>query len=85
MANVGQAAGADSTVGIIDFSEQFILFSPIDVTQFGYYNSTQEQQRDAWRWISEQPNRYVLAAATEDLPCFQKEGSQLMGVAHSDE
>ncbi|MDX1799939.1 MAG: glycosyltransferase family 39 protein [Marinobacter sp.] len=84
MTAVGKAAGPDGTVGIIEFSEQFILFSPIDVVQFGYYNSGIEQQRDAWRWLAEGPDRYVLASTKDDMPCFNKEGARSMGVAHSD-
>ncbi|SFL99047.1 ArnT family glycosyltransferase [Marinobacter zhejiangensis] len=73
---------ANATFGIIDFSEQFILFSRRDVTHFGFGASLQQDERNAWQWMGEGSNRFVLVADRHELECFLKEGAADLGVAH---
>lgn len=73
---------ADAAFGVIDFSEQFILFSRRDVTHFGFGASFQDDERNAWRWMNEGANRYVLVADGHELACFQPQGAIDLGVAH---
>lgn len=56
-------------LGLIDFAEQFILFSPLDITHFSYLDSTQEQERNAWQWMGEGADRYLLVDSDEK-PCL---------------
>lgn len=73
---------ANAAFGIVDFSEQFILFSRRDVTHFGFGASFQEDERNAWQWMNEGSQRYVLVADRPELQCFQREGAVELGVAH---
>jgi 4-amino-4-deoxy-L-arabinose transferase-like glycosyltransferase len=69
-------------LGLVDFAEQFILFSPLDITHFSYLSSTQEQERNAWQWIGEGADRYLLVDSDVNLTCFDKVGAIDVGVAH---
>ena len=80
--NVAAALPTGSQLGLINFSEQFILFSPLDVTHFSHSASIDEQERNAWRWMSEGSNRYLLVEKDLPLACFQKNGATDVGVAH---
>lgn len=71
-------------LGLIDFAEQFILFSPLDITHFSYLDSTQEQERNAWQWMGEGADRYLLVDSDENLACFDTRGATDVGVAHRD-
>lgn len=73
---------ADASLGIIDFSEQYILFSRLDVTHFGFGTSFQDDERNAWLWMTEGNNRYVLVEADKALECFDVKGATDVGVAH---
>jgi len=73
---------SDATIGIIDFSEQLILFSKLDVVHFSYFTSIQEQERNAWQWMNEAGHRYVLAAKDLEFRCFNPATAIDLGVAH---
>lgn len=79
-----QALPADAQLGMIDFSEQYILFSKLDFTHFSYFSSIRQQNRNAWLWMSEADNRYLIVADDHDLDCFTLEGALPLGVAHRD-
>jgi 4-amino-4-deoxy-L-arabinose transferase-like glycosyltransferase len=72
----------DAELGLIHFSEQFILFSKLDVTHFSYLTSNQEQERNAWRWMKEGEERYLLVEDDLQLACFDFKGSKPLGIAH---
>ncbi|QSX33737.1 glycosyltransferase family 39 protein [Shewanella avicenniae] len=76
------AVVGDGQVGLIDFKEQFILFSPIDITHFSYLAPVEQQERNAWQWQQQQANRYLLVPASEKLQCFDMSKGQDMGEAH---
>lgn len=69
-------------VGITRFKEQFLLFSPIALTHFSYLTSSQQQDRNAWLWMKEQPGRYILTQNDQDLTCFDASQSIDLGEAH---
>lgn len=81
MAKTG-ATIADGELGLINFKEQFILFSPLDITHFSYLAPADEQERNAWIWVAERPNRYLLVPKTPEYNCFDKTNGKLMGSAH---
>ncbi|MFO6424247.1 ArnT family glycosyltransferase [Motilimonas sp. KMU-193] len=82
MANVKQTIGPDGELGLVRFKEQFLLFSPIPMTHFSYLASPQEQYRNAWLWMKEQDNRYILAKRANGATCFDLSEGTLVGVAH---
>lgn len=64
MAQAHKAIGEDGELGLTEFKEQFLLFSPISLTHFSYLSDHIEQERNAWLWINEKPNRYILTHDT---------------------
>ena len=84
MAHTAEVIG-DADLGLINFKEQFILFSPITITHFSYLSSVEEQERNAWQWMSEGTHRYLLVPDHVKLTCFDLNTGQSMGVAHRDE
>ncbi|MGF2735666.1 ArnT family glycosyltransferase [Marinobacter sp. DUT-1] len=82
LAAAEQQLPTDAQLGMIDFREQFILFSKLDFVHFSYFSGLREEERNAWKWMSEGDNRYLLTADNLDLECFTLEGSRELGVAH---
>ncbi|MEI8648985.1 hypothetical protein P4S73_15660 [Paraglaciecola sp. Hal342] len=49
------------TIGLVNFSEQFILFSPYSVVHFGYHSELPGQINAAYHWLGQVDDaRYVL-------------------------
>ncbi|MGL4448995.1 MAG: ArnT family glycosyltransferase, partial [Shewanella sp.] len=85
MAQTAAVIGKDAELGLIDFKEQFILFSPMSVTHFSYLAPLAEQERNAWQWMQEKQPRYLLVPSNIKLDCFNIQGGKTMGVAHRNE
>jgi len=85
MADTAERIGPDAELGLVKFKEQFLLFSPIPLTHFSYLAPKDEQYRNAWLWMQEQPNRYLLVPKEEPTPCFDMSGGELMGIGHGGE
>lgn len=75
---------ADAELGMIDSREQYILFSKLDFTHFSFFSNLRQEGRNAWLWMSEADNRYVIVSDDHDLDCFRLEGALHLGVAHRD-
>jgi len=60
MLHTAEVIGEDAELGLVNFKEQFILFSPMSVTHFSYLAPVEEQERNAWQWMQENKQRYVL-------------------------
>lgn len=73
----------NAEVGLVDFAEQFILFSPYPITHFGYHTDNAEQVKAAYQWIGTSKNRFILLSfeLVEGL-CFDKSKVIHLGVAH---
>ena len=69
-------------LGMIDFREQFILFSRRDFTHFSFFSSLEQENRNAWLWMKETPDSYLIVAAPNELSCFTQEGAVQLGTAH---
>ncbi|WP_203298944.1 ArnT family glycosyltransferase [Marinobacter sediminum] len=69
-------------LGMINFSEQFILFSKLDFVHFSYFSGLEEEERNAWYWMEGGDRRYVLAEEGLSLTCFTYDGARDLGVAH---
>ena len=79
LAKTRQAIGADGELALVQLKEQFILFSPIDITHFGYLPSVGEQERNAWLWQQERPRRFILIPSGEKLQCYDLGKAEDMG------
>jgi 4-amino-4-deoxy-L-arabinose transferase-like glycosyltransferase len=71
-------------LGMIDFREQFLLFSKRDFTHFSFFTGREQENRNAWLWMSETVNSYLLVADQIELSCFTQEGAVHLGTAHRD-
>lgn len=69
-------------IGLVRWNESLLLFLVHRVTHFGHATTTGEQARNAWRWMAEAPDRYLIAPAESDLPCFAGDAGRDLGVAH---
>lgn len=82
MATTAEHIGPEGELGIVKFREQILLFSPIPITQFSFLSDAESQYRNAWLWMKEKPNRYILAPWAEQTPCFNQATTELMGHGH---
>ena len=69
---------------MIDFREQFLLFSKRDFTHFSFFTGREQENRNAWLWMNETANSYLLVADQIELSCFTQEGAVHLGTAHRD-
>ncbi|MCE0555918.1 glycosyltransferase family 39 protein [Motilimonas sp. E26] len=83
MATVKERIGAEGELGLTLLKEQFLLFSTIPMTHFSYLSSHPEQYRNAWLWMNEKDNRYILTQARDKgVVCFDLNKGVLIGNAH---
>jgi hypothetical protein len=69
-------------LALIDFSEQFILFSPYPIVHFGYHTVLEKQLMAAYQW-QQQDNQYLLIEDIEiDAACFDNAQAIDLGFAH---
>lgn len=71
-----------ATLGLLNFSEQLILFSRHHIVHFSYFSNSKERERNAWQWMAEGQNRYLLIEDGLDLTCFNYQNAIPLGVAH---
>lgn len=78
-----QVLSQNAELGLVDFAEQFILFSPYPITHFGYHTDNAEQVKAAYQWIGNSKNRFILLSfeLVEGL-CFDKNKAIHLGFAH---
>ncbi|REG86569.1 ArnT family glycosyltransferase [Marinomonas pollencensis] len=82
MERAQQDIGPAGELGLTRFKEQFLLFSDIPLTHFSYLTSTQEQDRNAWLWMREKPNRFILSIQDSSMVCFDASKATQLGKAH---
>ncbi len=77
-----RAVDARHEVGLLQFKEQFLLFSHRPLTHFSVLAPVAEQERNAWRWMQEDPSRVLLVPDSLDLACFDMHRLRVLGNAH---
>jgi 4-amino-4-deoxy-L-arabinose transferase-like glycosyltransferase len=82
MADVEEHLPAGAELGLLQFKEQFLLFSQRRLTHFSYLSPLEEQERRAWQWVHEAPNRFVLTPTDAELSCFDFSHAVSLGEAH---
>ena len=82
MVDVEAHLPAGAELGLLQFKEQFLLFSQRQLTHFSYLSPLPEQERRAWAWVHEAPNRFVLAPTDAPLSCFDTARAISLGEAH---
>lgn len=82
MEQIEQRLPPTSELGLLYFKEQFLLFSHRPLTHFSYLAPLEEQERNAWQWMKEQPGRHLLAPTDAELKCFDVSRTESLGEAH---
>jgi 4-amino-4-deoxy-L-arabinose transferase-like glycosyltransferase len=77
-----QLIDSKSRLALIDFSEQFILFSPYPIVHFGYHTALEGQLAAAYQW-QKQADQYLLIEDIKiDTACFDSAQAIDLGLAH---
>lgn len=84
LAAAEQSVPPDAQLGMIDFKEQFILFSKLDFTHFSYFSDGEQEERNAWLWMRQTADSYLIVEQDDRLQCFTKKDAIFLGVAHRD-
>jgi len=82
--NITKIIPKNSELAMLGFREQFLLFSPVSFTHFGYHTQQIQAQQKAWQWQGElnlQP-RYLLTFKGADMPCYDMSQAVDVGMAH---
>jgi len=70
-------------VVLVDFAEQFVLFSPYPLTHFGFNTPNEQQLRLAYQWQTLHPEAVVLLNfSLLDGQCYDPEKAVHLGFAH---
>ncbi len=75
-------ADDQAAIALVDFREQYLLFSHNPITHFGFATPVQAQLAEAWIWQGEAINRYVLLSDDMSLECFDTSKAEPVGRAH---
>ncbi|WP_430457901.1 ArnT family glycosyltransferase [Rheinheimera sp.] len=74
---------ADTELVLVDFAEQFVLFSPYPVTHFGFHSPIKTQIAAAYRWQTNHPKAVVLIdMQLLDGHCYDPAKAVHVGFAH---
>ena len=82
MGQVEQKLPPQSELALLYFKEQFLLFSQRPLTHFSYLAPLEQQERNAWVWMREAPQRFLLAPTDAALTCFDAARTVSLGEAH---
>ncbi len=82
MAQLEQRLDHSHEVGLLKFKEQFLLFSQRPLVHFSYLDPAEEQERNAWQWMRENPQRVLLLPDSLALTCFDIGRAQVLGTEH---
>jgi 4-amino-4-deoxy-L-arabinose transferase-like glycosyltransferase len=79
---LAQVHEKEPEIALVDFSEQFILFSKYPMFHFGYNSPVEEQLAAAYQWLND-THRYILIDdKVAQKGCFDMEQSLDLGSAH---
>jgi 4-amino-4-deoxy-L-arabinose transferase-like glycosyltransferase len=82
MEQVERQLPVNTELALIYFKEQFLLFSHRPLTHFSYLAPLEQQERNAWVWMREAPNRQLLVPTDAKLDCFDVTKAVSLGEAH---
>ena len=82
MKQVERRLPPESELGLLQFKEQFLLFSHRPLTHFSYLTPLEQQERNAWVWMREAQSRQLLVPTDAKLDCFDVAKAVSLGEAH---
>ncbi|MFC6440259.1 ArnT family glycosyltransferase [Pseudobowmanella zhangzhouensis] len=80
--NLAKVHDVSRPVAMLDFREQFLLFSRWPTYHFGYHADHNLEYQQAWQWLQRYPDGVVLAPADLPLVCFDLSNATSLGNAH---
>lgn len=81
-AQMAQVIPDTAQLALVNFSEQFILFSPYATTHFGYHTPNEQQVSAAWHWQQARDNGVILIDGDTQTDCFDMQQGIPLGLAH---
>lgn len=72
----------NAEIALIDFSEQFILFSPYPVYHFGYHTLLEDELQAGYQWLSNERRYLIIEDKVIDPSCFDIALGIDLGFAH---
>ncbi|WP_179119198.1 glycosyltransferase family 39 protein [Massilia sp. KIM] len=82
MQELEHSIAPDAQVGMLEFKEQFLLFSDRPLVHFSYLAPLAQQEWNAWRWMRADRSRVLLLPDGLALRCFDLSRKRLLGNAH---
>ncbi|MEF9930440.1 MAG: hypothetical protein RR804_21680, partial [Massilia sp.] len=74
--------GPGTQVGMLEFKEQFLLFTDRPMVHFSYLAPLAQQESSAWHWMRADPARVLLVPDHLVLRCFDLSRHRVLGQAH---
>lgn len=84
MQKAAKLVGAQGELALVDFKEQFLLASPINLIHFSYLASDDVQESRAWQWLQQGEHRYVLVRDSNST-CFDLAKGTVLGKGYRHE
>ncbi|MFQ3196480.1 MAG: 4-amino-4-deoxy-L-arabinose transferase-like glycosyltransferase [Paraglaciecola sp.] len=81
-AQIAHVIPDNAELALVNFSEQFILFSPYATTHFGYHTPDDQEIRAAWRWQQAREYGVILIDGETQTDCFDMQQGIPLGLAH---
>lgn len=82
MDNVAAALEPSDVLGLVDWTEQFMLYLPREVVHFGYRRERIGEVRDAVAWLSAGEDRRILTSRRQFRDCLPEQTPEPVGFAH---
>jgi 4-amino-4-deoxy-L-arabinose transferase-like glycosyltransferase len=82
MSGVERRLADDTELGLVDWTEQFLLQARRPVFHFGYRRNPDEEIREAVQWLSASVQRSILLPDRLAVRCFEQDALQVVGRAH---
>ncbi|MFC4656353.1 ArnT family glycosyltransferase [Rheinheimera marina] len=83
LSSLAQQVRPGTEVVLVDFAEQFVLFSPFPITHFGFNTPNDQQLWAAYQWQSSHPEAVVLLNfSLLDGQCYDPDKAVHLGFAH---
>ena len=82
MIEVAAALEPSDALGLVDWTEQFMLYLPREAVHFGYRREREGEVRDAIAWLSAGEDRRLLTSRVQFRDCLPEQAPEPVGFAH---
>ena len=82
MARVEAFLPPGAELGLVAWKEQLLLHAQRPLVHFGFRRDEEAELRDALAWLSGAPDRRLLIASSQMLPCLDPEAAEALAFRH---